>query len=107
MIKEISVTKYGNDKQLIPTFSPHEIYQYSHAMLKHLPKDSLKNFKKLLYDNTPVYYKKITIDRKTHNSNITNDITDVTLIKLGFLRVVFPWEGGQFDSPFIFQEELI
>ena len=25
LIKEISVTKYGNDKQLIPTFSPYEI----------------------------------------------------------------------------------
>ena len=45
-IKEISVTNYGNDKQLIPTFSPYEIYQYSDAMLKHLPKDSLKKFKK-------------------------------------------------------------
>ena len=43
-IKEISVTNYGNDKQLIPTFSPYEIYQYSDAMLKHLPKDSLKKF---------------------------------------------------------------
>ena len=39
-IKEISVTKYGNRKQLIPTFSPYEIYQYSDSMLKHLPKDS-------------------------------------------------------------------
>ena len=27
LIKEISVTKYGNDKQLIPAFSPYEIYQ--------------------------------------------------------------------------------
>ena len=29
VIKEISVTRYGNDKQLIPIFSPYEIYQYS------------------------------------------------------------------------------
>ena len=28
LMKEISVRKYGNDKQLIPTFSPSEIYQY-------------------------------------------------------------------------------
>ena len=41
-IKEISVTRYGSDKELTPTFPPHEIYQYSDAMLKHLPKDSLK-----------------------------------------------------------------
>ena len=38
LIKEIIVTKYGNDKQLIP----YEIYQYYYSMLKHLPKDSLK-----------------------------------------------------------------
>ena len=42
-IKEISVTRYGNDKQLMLSFSPYEIYQYSDAMLKHLPKNSLKN----------------------------------------------------------------
>ena len=40
-IKEISVTKYGRDKELIPTFSPYEIYQCSDARLKHLPKHSL------------------------------------------------------------------
>ena len=42
-IKEISVTRYGNHKQLMLSFSPYEIYQYSDAMLKHLPKNSLKN----------------------------------------------------------------
>ena len=36
LVKEISVTKYGSDKELIPTFSPYEIYQYSDAILKHL-----------------------------------------------------------------------
>ena len=43
-IKEISVTRYGNDKQLMLSFSPYEIYQYSDAMLKHLPKNALKNW---------------------------------------------------------------
>ena len=42
LIKEISITKYGSDKEPIPTFSLYEIYQHSHAMMKHLPKDSLK-----------------------------------------------------------------
>ena len=80
MIKEISVTKYGNDKQLIPTCSPYEIYQHSDAMLKHLPKDSLKKIQKmLLYDNTVVYYNKTTMDRRTHNSNTANDITDLNI----------------------------
>ena len=36
-VKEISITCYGNKKQLIPTFSPYETYQNSDAMLKHLP----------------------------------------------------------------------
>ena len=42
-IKEVSVTRYGNDKQLMPSFSPYEIYQYSGPMLKHLPKNALEN----------------------------------------------------------------
>ena len=32
-IKEISVPNNGNNKQLIPSFSPYEIYQYSDSML--------------------------------------------------------------------------
>ena len=64
-VKEISVTKYGSNKELIPTFSPYDTYQYSDAMLKHLPKDTLKTFKKSdLYSKQPVYYKDVTIDRR-------------------------------------------
>ena len=33
LIKKINITKYGNDKQLMSTFSPCEIYQYYDAML--------------------------------------------------------------------------
>ena len=36
------ITHYGNNKQLIPTFSLYEIYQHLDAMLKHLPKKVLK-----------------------------------------------------------------
>ena len=65
LIKEISVTRYGNDKQLIPTFSRYEIYQYSDSMLKHLTKDSLKKLKKKkLYSKQAMYYNKTTIDRR-------------------------------------------
>ena len=71
MIKEISITKYGNDKKQIPTISTYEIYQYSDAMLKHLPKDSLKKIQKtLLFGNTAAYDNKTTIDHitsKRHN----------------------------------------
>ena len=45
-IKEISIMRYGNDKKLMPTFSPYEIYQYSDAMLKHLPEKTLKKLRK-------------------------------------------------------------
>ena len=42
-VKEVSKTKYGSDKELPPTFSPWEVYQYSDQMLKHLPADDLKS----------------------------------------------------------------
>ena len=42
LVKEISVTSYGKDKQLIPTSSPYEFYQYLDSMLKHFPKNRLK-----------------------------------------------------------------
>ena len=41
-VKEITITKYGSDKELPPTFSPWEVYQYSDQMLKHLPSEALK-----------------------------------------------------------------
>ena len=41
-IKEISLTKHGTNKELTPTYSPREIFQYSDSMLKQLPKDALK-----------------------------------------------------------------
>ena len=76
LIKEISVTKYGSDKELIPTFSPYEIYQYSDAMLKHLPKDSLKkNEKTLLYSNKSVYYNSALIFQIIHNGAGTRNVT--------------------------------
>ena len=36
-------TKYGKNKSLVPTSTPQEIYQYSDSMLKHFPKNALKN----------------------------------------------------------------
>ena len=33
----------------------------------------------LLYDNTVVYYNKTTMDRRTHNSNTANYITDLNI----------------------------
>ena len=40
-VTETSITKNGSDKELIPTFSFYEIYQYSEGRrLKHLPMDT-------------------------------------------------------------------
>ena len=68
-VKEISITKYGSDQELPPTFSPWEDYQYSDQMLKHLPKDSLKSIEKThLYSKLPIYFASTLYDRRNHNS---------------------------------------
>ena len=51
---------------MIPTFSPYEIYQYSDAMLKYLPKDTLKKTEKtMLYSKEPVYYNDVLTEETT------------------------------------------
>ena len=68
-VKEISITKYGSDKELPPTFSPWEVYQYSDQMLKHLPSDALKTLHKThLYSKKSVYFASELYDRRNHNS---------------------------------------
>ena len=63
-IKEIRITRYGSDKELPPTFSLWEVYQYSDQMLKHLPSKALKTLQKtLLYGKKPVYFAKVEYDR--------------------------------------------
>ena len=80
LVKEISITRYENDKQLRPTFSPFEIYQHSDSMLKHLPKNSLKKIEKtMLYSKQSIYFNKTSLERRTDNSNTVNDITDLNI----------------------------
>ena len=68
-VKEISITKYGSDKELPPTFSPWEVCQYSDQMLKHLPSDALKTLQKThLYSKKCVYFASELYDRRIHNS---------------------------------------
>ena len=63
-VKEISITKYGSDKELPRTLSPWEVYQYSDQMLKHLPKDVLKTIQKtLLFSKTLVCFAKVGYNR--------------------------------------------
>ena len=90
-VQEISVTKYGSDKELIPKSSPNEIYQYSDPMLKHLLKDALKTIEKnLLYSKEAVYYKDVNIERRNHNSGgltITGmNETQIATLKKTMLR---------------------
>ena len=80
LIKEINMTRYGNDKQLMPIFSPYEIYQYFDAMLKHLPNNAFKKTEKtVLYSKQLVYFNKTMLGQRLHNSNIANDITDLNI----------------------------
>ena len=66
---EIGITKYGSDKELPPTLSLWEVYQYSDQMLKHLPKDVPKTIQKtLLFSKTLVYFAKVGYDRRNYNS---------------------------------------
>ena len=68
LIKEISTTRYENDKQLIATFLPYEIYHFSDSMPKRLPKNSLDNIEKtVLYSRKPAYYNKTSIDGRINN----------------------------------------
>ena len=56
-------------KELPPTFSPWEVYQYSDQMLKHLPEDDLKSIQKtFLYSKKPVYFDSTSYDRRNFNS---------------------------------------
>ena len=65
-IKEISIAKYGTNKELTLTITPQEIYQYSDAMLKHLPAKSLKVIENdLLYSKEEVAIP-YNLDRRIH-----------------------------------------
>ena len=67
------MTKYGSDKELPPTFSPWEVYQYSDGMLKHLPSDTLKTIARtLLYDKQPVYFADTLYARRNHDAANTD-----------------------------------
>ena len=68
-VKEISITKYWSNRELPPTFSPWDIYQYSAQMLKHLPKDSLKAIQKpFVYSKKNVHYANTGYERRNFNS---------------------------------------
>ena len=60
-MKEIDTKRYGDDIQILLTNNPvFRFYCYSDALLKHMPKNSLKFFEK-----TMVYSKKVQVSRKS------------------------------------------
>ena len=69
-VKEISITKYGSDKELPPTFSPWEVYQYSDQMLKHMPSQALKTIQKThLFSRKPANFA-VVYERRNHNAAV-------------------------------------
>ena len=79
-VKEISVTKYGTNKELTPTTTPQEIYQDSDSMLKYLPKKSLVVIRNgFLFSEKDVNYPNGK-DRRVHSLTInTAERTDNNL----------------------------
>ena len=78
-VKEIDITKYRTNKQLIPTFTPQEIYQYSDAMLKCLPEKNLRKLRKhFLFSKKQVNYT-ANVDRRLNNDVNENKKSDDNL----------------------------
>ena len=68
-VKEISIAKYGSNKELPLTFSPWEIYQYSDQILKHMSTNALKTIQKThLFSRKPVYLADRSYERRNHNA---------------------------------------
>ena len=68
-VKEISIAKYGSNKELPPTFSPWEIYQYSDQILKHMSTNALKTIQKThLFSRKPVYLAGTSYKRRNLNA---------------------------------------
>ena len=86
-VKEISVTKYGSDKELIPTFSPYETCQYADSMLKHLSEKVLKTIEKThLYSKKIIYYADVNTYRRIHNGDGMTASTGSTAAQIANLK---------------------
>ena len=86
-VEEISITKYGSNKELIPTFSPYETYQCADSMLKHLLEKALKTIEKThLYSEKPIYYTDAKTDRRNHNGGGITPPTGSTAAQIATLK---------------------
>ena len=81
-IKEIDIKRLGDDVPILPTTNTVEIYKYSGAMLKHMPKNALK-----VIENDLLYSKKKVVlpddkdrrDERTAAGEDTDDRKDENL----------------------------
>ena len=76
---DIDIRHYPDDMMILPTNNSVNIYQYSNAQMKYLPKKSVKKLlKTMFYSNRPVYLAKDT-DRRPNNDTDDNKRTDPNL----------------------------
>ena len=81
-IKEINIKRYGDDIPILPLTNTVEIYKYSDAMLKHVPKDTLEIIRyDLLHSKKKVKLPdgKDRCDERTAQNEDANDRTDDNL----------------------------
>ena len=72
-IKEIDIKRLGDDVPVLPTTNTIEIYKYSNAMLKHVPKKALKVIENdLLYSRKKVKLPAGEERRDEHTANAEN-----------------------------------
>ena len=77
-IKEIDIKRLGDDTPILPTTNTVEIYRYSDAILKHIPKDALGVVEKdLLYSKKKVKLPDGEARRKKHTPQ-NGDVTERT-----------------------------
>ena len=73
---DIDIRRYPDETRILPTNNGVDIYQYSNAQLKYLPKKLVKTLlKMMLYSNKPVCLDK-DVDRRPNNSNDDDKRTD-------------------------------
>ena len=76
---DIDIRRYPDDTRILPTNNSVDIYQYSNAQLKYLPKKVVKALlKTMLYSNKPVCLDN-DVDRRPNNSNDDDKCTDPNL----------------------------
>ena len=76
---DIDIRRYPDDMRILPTNNSVDIYQYSNAQLKYLPKKAALTFlKTFLYCNKPVYLD-TDVDRRPNNDEQIADRSDPNL----------------------------